>query len=154
MRSFNYMSACVLRHIWLFAIPWIVAWQSSLSMEFPRQEYWGGLPFPPLGDSPDPGIPPVFPTLAGGFFTTEPPGKSFNSIHPWKKTCPKLLLISFFPGRAEQRDRIQNIAIRSLHKGRGGGGKPRGTETQQETESQSWWGRQVSFKTSRQGHVY
>ena len=88
-------------------------------MEFPRQEYWNGLPFPTPGDLPDPGITPVFPALAGGFFTTEPLGKSFNYTHPLKKTCPKLLLILFFPGRAEQKDRIQNIAIRSLHKGEG-----------------------------------
>ena len=88
-------------------------------MEFPRQEYWSGLPFPTLGHLPDPGIIPVFPALAGGFFTIEPPGKYFNYTHPWKRTCPKLLLISFFPGRAEQRDRTQNTAIRSLHKGEG-----------------------------------
>ena len=46
-------------------------------MEFPRQEYWSGLSFPPLGDLPDPGIELkslVAPTLAGGFFTMEPPG--------------------------------------------------------------------------------
>ena len=50
----------------------------ALSMEFPRQEYWSGLPFPPRGDLPDPGIQPVSPespSLAGGFFTTELPGK-------------------------------------------------------------------------------
>ena len=46
-----------------------------LSMGFPRQEYWSGLPFPSPGDLPDPGIDPVSPALAGGFFTTEPPGK-------------------------------------------------------------------------------
>ena len=40
-----------------------------------RQEYVSGLPFPPLGDLPDPGIEPVSPALAGGFFTTEPPGR-------------------------------------------------------------------------------
>ena len=44
-------------------------------MGFSRQEYWSGLPFPSLGDLPDPGIEPVSPALAGGFFTTEPPGK-------------------------------------------------------------------------------
>ena len=46
---------------------------SPLSMGFPRQEYWNGLPFPPLGDPPDPGIKPVSlmsPALAGRFFTT------------------------------------------------------------------------------------
>ena len=45
---------------------------------FPRQEYWGGLPFPPLGDLPEPEIEPastVASALAGGFFITEPPGK-------------------------------------------------------------------------------
>ena len=42
---------------------------------FPRQEYWGGLPFPSPGDLPDPGIKPASPALSGRFFTTEPPGK-------------------------------------------------------------------------------
>ena len=47
-------------------------------MGFSRQEYWSGLPFPPLGDLPNPGIKPaslVSPTLAGGFLPTESPGK-------------------------------------------------------------------------------
>ena len=47
-------------------------------MGFPRQEYWSELPFPFLGNHPDPGIEPMSlasPALAGGFFTTEPPGK-------------------------------------------------------------------------------
>jgi len=47
-------------------------------MEFSRQEYWSGLPFPTPGDLPDPGIKPMSlapPTLASGFFTSEPPGK-------------------------------------------------------------------------------
>ena len=43
-------------------------------MVFPRQKYWSGLPFPSPGDLPDPGIEPTSPALAGGFFTTEPPG--------------------------------------------------------------------------------
>ena len=50
-----------------------VAWQAPLSMGFPRQEYWSGLPFPPTGDLPNPGIEPVSlmsPELAGRFFTT------------------------------------------------------------------------------------
>ena len=52
--------------------------QAPLSMGFSRQEYWSGLPFPTLGDLPDPGMKPVFlvsPKLAGGLFTTESPGK-------------------------------------------------------------------------------
>ena len=46
-----------------------------LFMRFSRQEYWSGLPFPSPGDLPDSGIKPGFPALAGGFFTTVPPGK-------------------------------------------------------------------------------
>ena len=52
--------------------------QAPLSMGSSRQEYWSGLPFPPPGDLPDPGIKPAsprFPTLKGGFFIAEPPGK-------------------------------------------------------------------------------
>ena len=54
-----------------------VTWQAPLSMEFSRQEYWTGLPFPSPGDLPDPGIEPASPALAGRFFTTEPAGKPF-----------------------------------------------------------------------------
>ena len=46
----------VFSHIQVFATPWTVAHQAALSMEFPRQEYWSGVPFPPPGDLPDPGI--------------------------------------------------------------------------------------------------
>ena len=46
-------------------------------MGFPRQKYWSGFPFPPPGDLPDPGIEPMSLALAGGFFTTEPPGKLY-----------------------------------------------------------------------------
>ena len=46
-------------------------------MEFSRQEYWGGLPFPSPGDLPDSGIESTSLALAGGFFTTEPPEKPF-----------------------------------------------------------------------------
>ena len=49
--------------------------QAPLSMGFPRQEYWSGLPFPSPGDPPDSRIELVSPALAGEFFTTEPPGK-------------------------------------------------------------------------------
>jgi len=44
-------------------------------MEFPRQIYWSGLPFPSPGDLLDPGIEPATPALAGRVFTTEPPWK-------------------------------------------------------------------------------
>ena len=61
------------------ATPWTVDRQVSLSMEFPRKEYWSGLSFPIPGDVPNPGIKPmspVSPALAGEFFTTESTGKS------------------------------------------------------------------------------
>ena len=60
------------------ATPWAVACQSPLCMEFSGQEYWSGLPFPPPGNLPDPGIKPkslVSPALTGGFLNTEPPRK-------------------------------------------------------------------------------
>ena len=55
-----------------------VACQAALSMGFSRQEYWIGLPLPPPGDLPEPGIEPtspVSPALAGQLFTTESPVK-------------------------------------------------------------------------------
>ena len=59
--------------------PWIVIHQAPLSVEFSRQQYWSGLPFPTLGDLPDPGIEPkslASPALADGFFIIVPSGKS------------------------------------------------------------------------------
>ena len=47
----------------LFVTPWTVASQAPLSKGFSRQEYWSGLPFPPPGDLPDPGIEPRYPAL-------------------------------------------------------------------------------------------
>ena len=41
---------------------------NPLSMGFPRQEYWNGLPIPSPGDLPNPGMEPMSPTLTGGFF--------------------------------------------------------------------------------------
>ena len=55
--------------VWLFATPWTVAYQASLSMGFSRQGYWTGLPFPSLGDLPDPVIEHGSPNITGGCFT-------------------------------------------------------------------------------------
>ena len=63
-----------------FVTPLPVACQIPLSMEFLRQEYWSGLPFPSLGDVPDSWFKPRSPTLAGRFFTAEPPGKPKDFI--------------------------------------------------------------------------
>ena len=64
-----------LSHVQLFATPWTVAYQAPPSMGFFRQEYWSGLPFPPPGDLPDPGIEPRSPEFQADALTSEPPGK-------------------------------------------------------------------------------
>ena len=55
----TYHAACMLNRVWLFATLWTVALQTPLS----RQEYWSGLPFPPLGHVPNSGIEPATPSL-------------------------------------------------------------------------------------------
>ena len=62
------------------ATPWTIARQDPLSMGFPRQEYCSRLSFPSPGDLPHRGIELVSPALAGGFCTTEPPGKPLNKL--------------------------------------------------------------------------
>ena len=77
-----------LSRVQLCATPWTVAHWASLSMEFSRQDYWSGLPFPPPGDLPNPGIKPASPgsptasALAGRFFIPEPMGKPL-----WGSCC-------------------------------------------------------------------
>ena len=61
-----------------------IACQDPLSVGFSRQEYWSGLPFPTLGDLPDPGTKPASltsPALAGRFFTTEKPTHLSTEFH-------------------------------------------------------------------------
>ena len=48
---------------------WTVAFQVPLSVGFPRQDYWSGVPLPTPGHLPNPEIEPTFPALAGRFFT-------------------------------------------------------------------------------------
>ena len=59
--------------------PWTAARQAPLSMGFSRQEYWSGLPCPPLGDLPNPGIKPRSPTFQADSSPSEPPGKPKNT---------------------------------------------------------------------------
>ena len=66
---------CMLSCVWLFATPWTVAHQASLSMDFSRQEYWSGLSFLSPGDLPDPGIKPRPPALQADSLPSESPGK-------------------------------------------------------------------------------
>ena len=58
-------SGLVTKSCLTLATSWTVAYQAPLSMGFPRQEHWSGLPIPSPGDLPDPGVKPGFPTLAG-----------------------------------------------------------------------------------------
>ena len=76
-KNVTHMCVCVLSCVQLFAAPWTVAHQAPISMEFSRQEYWSGLPFPTLGDCPYSRSSSHFepsslasPALEGGFFTT------------------------------------------------------------------------------------
>ena len=63
-----------LSRVLLFVTPWTVAHQAPLSMEFSRQEYWNGLPFPSPGDLPNPGIEPESPALQADALPSEPLG--------------------------------------------------------------------------------
>jgi len=63
----------------LTATPWTVASLAPLSTEFSRQEYWSGLPFPPPGDLPDPGIEPRSSALQADSLQSEPPGEAHHA---------------------------------------------------------------------------
>ena len=72
-----------------FATPWSVVLPAPLSVGFPRQEYWSGLPFPPPGGLPNPGLEPMSPCIANGFFPTARAGFksclcSFLALWPWE----------------------------------------------------------------------
>ena len=82
---------CVLScfsRVWLYVTLWTVAHQAPLSIGFSRQEYWSGLPFPPPGNLPNPGIEPT--SLASLALT----GRFFTTNVTWKASSP-LLLVSY-----------------------------------------------------------
>ena len=78
-------SVCVcvksLQFVQLCATSWTAASQASLSMEFSRQEYWSGLPFPSPGDFPDPGMEPRSPSLQADSLPSELSGKPHLLLH-------------------------------------------------------------------------
>ena len=82
----------------LFAIPWTVALQAPLSMEFSRQKYWSGLPFPSPGHLPNPGIKSGSPALQANSLPSESPGKPLHYLvsckckffKRWSNNIPKL----------------------------------------------------------------
>ena len=81
----------VLRHFWLCAIPWTVAHPAPLSMGFSRQEYCSGLPCPPPGDLPHPGIQPRSPALQADSLPPELPGKPREGV-PLELSVPSSAL--------------------------------------------------------------
>ena len=80
-------------------------------MGFPMQEYWSGLPFPSSRHPSDPGTEPASPTLAGGFFTTEPTGKPSYLL-----TCPQMACIKM-KLQQQQKKKIRNPDLCSEKKG-------------------------------------
>ena len=72
--------------------PWTVAHQACLSLEFSRQKYWSGQPFPSPGDLPNLGIEPGSPTFQAYSLPSEPPGKpSQGSIQIESEEVKQLL---------------------------------------------------------------
>ena len=75
--------ACMLSHVQFYATPQTQPIKFLCPWDFFRQEYWSELPYPTPGDLPNPLVKPsspASPVLAGGFFTTEPPGKLLCTI--------------------------------------------------------------------------
>ena len=81
-----------LSRVWFFVTPRTIACQAPLSMEFPRQEHWSGLPFPSPGDLPDPGIEPTSPTLVCMLSRSS---CVWLLATPWPVTCHAPLSMEF-----------------------------------------------------------
>jgi len=80
-----------------------VAHQAPLSMGFPRQKYWSGLPFASPGDRPNPGTQPTSPVLAARFFTTESPGKPYESAPYNKRNTIALEYVKIYVFQASKK---------------------------------------------------
>ena len=98
---------------------WTTARQAPLSMGFLRQEHWRGLPLPPPGDLPDPGMEPASPTahaLAGRFFATMPPGKpQFWSkrihVHSLRPASQALYPLGFISPRIVRKLGLEEVGF-------------------------------------------
>ena len=102
-----YSEVKLLSHVQLFATPWTVAHQAPQSMEFSRQEYWSGVPFPSPGDLPNPGIEPGSPALQADTLPSESRGKPYDPAIPLlgiypenttiqKDTCSPMFIATLF----------------------------------------------------------
>ena len=100
-------------HVRLSVTLGTVAWQASLSMGFSRQEYWSGLPHPPLGDLPQTGTEAeslTSPALAVRFFTTSATWEAQKECHH-----PKALFWEFLqPGKMVGEIRSESYAQTNL----------------------------------------
>ena len=105
----NIVRAQSLSLVWLLVTPWTVAHQAALSMEFSRQEYWSGLPFPSPRDLPYPGIELASPSLAGRYvyhcttwevdiYLSLQPSWSIHNCHP------------YFTAKASKVQRVKDLA--------------------------------------------
>ena len=94
-----------------YATPWTITCQAPLSMGFPRQEYWSGLPCPPPGDLLDPGLKPTFPmiyALAGRFFSTSSTwGALIMPIHDLSQRKHSVLSFTTLCGYAQSLIHVQ-----------------------------------------------
>ena len=90
-----------LSHVRLFATPWTIAYQAPPSMEFSRQEYWSGLPFPSQGDLSNPRIEPGSPSLQADALPSEHQGRSKRT----KRTSMVAQTVKLLPTMWETRVR-------------------------------------------------
>ena len=109
-----------LSRVRLFVIPWTVAYKAPLSMEFSRQEYWSGLPFPSPGDLPDPGLEPLSlasPALTGGFFTTNATWEGFRDMMKWFEIWLKFYTYLYASNHFRARAMISKLAwdLKEIH---------------------------------------
>ena len=108
-----------------------VACQAPLSIEFSKPEHWNGLPCPPPGDLPNPGIEPRSPTLQADSLPSEPPGKHLPACQcrsckrpgfnpwvgkiPWRRTRqPTPVFLHGEAPWAEEPGRLQSLGLRRV----------------------------------------
>ena len=102
--SLHWSEVKSLSRVRLFVTPWTVAYQAPLSMGFSSQEYWSGLPFPSLGDLPNPGIEPRSPALLidvwatrEGHYSYQKPGQAFQLMFSWPLRPLNAVILGSWP---------------------------------------------------------